>query len=73
MPLKMNADQQPQKSSTKPTDGIKNDISETIAIIGVTCSTTDKSLNLKSGVVKLLELYFEELYKLGCDLGFLGF
>jgi len=71
--LKMNADQQPQKSSTNPTNGIKSDVSETIAIVGVTCSTADKSPNLKSGVVELFKLYFEELYELGCDLGFQGF
>jgi len=64
-----------EPSLTKPADGAKDhDTTEAIAIVGVTCSTLlDKSPHLQSGVAELFKLYFEELYDLGCDLGFQGF
>jgi len=67
LPLQMSARQQPQADYSKRTS------TETIAIVGVTCSTLDKSSHLQSGVADLFKLYFEELYELGCDLGFQGF
>lgn len=70
----MSAHRQSQKiSPIKPVDGAKHDFTKRIAIVGVTCSTLDKSSYLQSGVVELFKLYFEELYELGCDLGFQGF
>jgi len=63
----MSARQQPQADYSKWA------CTETIAIVGVTCSTLDKSPHLQSGVADLFKLYFEELYELGCDLGFQGF
>jgi len=43
-----------------------------VKIIRVTCLEGEPSV-LREGVVDLFKLYFEELYELGCDLGFQGF
>ena len=39
----------------------------------VTCDASKESPYLREGVAELFQLYFEELYDLGCDLGFQGF
>jgi len=44
-----------------------------IYIVGVTCNSAIESSTLRSGVVELFKLYFDELFDLGCDLGFQGF
>jgi GNAT superfamily N-acetyltransferase len=47
---------------------------KTIALVGVTCdSGKDPSPILREGITDLFKLYFEELFELGCDLGFQGF
>lgn len=43
-----------------------------IEIVKVTCCTTESEA-LREGVTELFKLYFNELYELGCDLGFQGF
>lgn len=35
--------------------------------------TDNEPIELKQGVADLFKLYFDELYELGCDLGFQGF
>ncbi len=52
----------------------KTSSSSSIALIGVTCdSEKDASPLLREGVTDLFKLYFNELFELGCDLGFQGF
>ena len=64
-------------SSTSTTKSSSNNpfTKKTIAIIGVTCNPSfDPSPSiLKEGIQDLFKLYFDELYHLGCDLGFQGF
>ena len=43
-----------------------------IQIIRVTCKPSENPI-LREGVTELFQLYFEELLKLGCDLGFQSF
>ena len=47
--------------------------SSTFSIHRVTCDSSKESPILREGVAELFKLYFEELYDLGCDLGFQGF
>ena len=57
-------------SSSSSTTTTKN----AIALIGVTCNPQyDASPILREGISDLFQLYFDELYTLGCDLGFQGF
>ena len=46
--------------------------STTVSIVAVHCTDDERSY-LKEGVAELFKLYFDELFKLGCDLGFQGF
>jgi len=43
-----------------------------VNIVAVKCQQDDPPA-LKQGVAELFKLYFDELYELGCDLGFQGF
>jgi putative acetyltransferase len=43
-----------------------------IKIVAVKCKDDEPPI-LKQGVAELFKLYFDELYDLGCDLGFQGF
>jgi len=52
---------------TSPPKNPKN-----VAIFKVTCDKNENEI-LKLGVVDLFKLYFDELFDLGCDLGFQGF
>ena len=45
----------------------------TFTIQRVTCDTSKESPTLREGVAELFKLYFDELFDLGCDLGFQGF
>ena len=47
--------------------------SSSFSIHRVTCDDSKESPSLREGVADLFKLYFEELYDLGCDLGFQGF
>mmetsp|Transcript_22591 Transcript_22591/g.34708 ORF Transcript_22591/g.34708 Transcript_22591/m.34708 type:complete len:296 (-) Transcript_22591:244-1131(-) len=49
-----------------------NEDASDIVIVKVTCSPTEPAA-LRQGVTELFKLYFDELYELGCDLGFQGF
>ena len=52
----------------------ENEEAKSIVLIGVTCDTEkDTSPILREGITDLFKLYFDELYELGCDLGFQGF
>lgn len=44
----------------------------TTEIVAVKC-TSDEPPVLRQGVTELFKAYFDELYELGCDLGFQGF
>jgi len=67
--LKMKAS---SSSSTSQNSHAKTN--KRIVIVGVTCQNDkDASPILKEGVTDLFKLYFDELYELGCDLGFQGF
>lgn len=46
--------------------------SSKVEIVPVYCNN-DESPLLRKGVTELFKLYFDELYRLGCDLGFQGF
>lgn len=43
-----------------------------VTIVRVTCDEAEPVM-LREGVAQLFKLYFDELYKMGCDLGFQGF
>ncbi len=47
-------------------------ISTNVKIVEVRCHEEESPL-LRQGVAELFKLYFDELYELGCDLGFQGF
>ena len=45
-----------------------------ITLVSVTCDISkDPSPVLREGITDLFKLYFDELFELGCDLGFQGF
>ena len=68
--LKMTASSSSSSSSPSTSTSKKS----TIALVGVTCnSEKDPSPILREGITDLFKLYFDELYDLGCDLGFQGF
>ena len=46
---------------------------QNIQIHRVTCKNPTEPRVLRDGVTELFELYFHELFDLGCDLGFQGF
>ena len=61
--------------TTTNTNPINNSTmtSKSIEIIKVTCKDPTEPSALSEGVTELFQLYFKELYELGCDLGFQGF
>jgi GNAT superfamily N-acetyltransferase len=49
-----------------------NSPTECVTIVRVTCDEAEPVV-LREGVAQLFKLYFDELYNMGCDLGFQGF
>ena len=43
-----------------------------VVIVRVKCDETESTI-YREGIAQLFKLYFDELYSLGCDLGFQGF
>lgn len=60
------------KISAKMTNQDETKTEGTIKIVPVKCDEKESSI-LREGVAELFKAYFDELYELGCDLGFQGF
>ena len=45
---------------------------DNVVIVQVKCDETESAI-YREGITQLFKLYFDELYSLGCDLGFQGF
>ncbi len=59
---------------TQATSGTEETKPTSITLVRVTCDDSkDPSPILREGITDLFKLYFDELFELGCDLGFQGF